>query len=181
MDYRDGALYSPRPFEGRVVRVDLATKEVTNVTTGWGVPIAVKFDSQGHLYAANQGNGELVRIDLTNPNTTTNREVIATLPVGWFDNLAFDKDDRLYISSASDATVLEVLPGGGFRTVSPGGMSLSTGLTVVAAPCTRSRRLGHCTATTPRPGQSGARFAPCTASGPSRRRRASPAGAISLC
>ena len=132
MDYRDGALYSPRPFEGRVVRVDLATKEVTNVTTGWGVPIAVKFDSQGHLYAANQGNGELVRIDLTNPNTTTNREVIARLPVGWFDNFAFDKDDRLYISSASDATVLEVLPGGGFRTVSPGGMSLSTGLTVVA-------------------------------------------------
>jgi sugar lactone lactonase YvrE len=131
MDYRDGALYSPRPFEGRVVRVDLATKAVTNVTTGWGVPIAVKFDSQGNLYAANQGNGELVRIDLTNPDTATNREVIARLPVGWFDNLAFDKDDRLYISSASEATVLEVLPGGGFRTVSPGGMSLSTGVAVL--------------------------------------------------
>jgi len=42
MDYRDGALYSPRPFEGRVVRVDLATKAVTNVTTvpvsPWGGP-----------------------------------------------------------------------------------------------------------------------------------------------
>jgi sugar lactone lactonase YvrE len=131
MDYREGALYSPRPFEGRVVRVDLATKAVTNVTTGWGVPIAVKFDSQGNLYAANQGNGELVRIDLANPNTITNREVIAKLPVGWFDNLAFDKDDRLYISSGSEATVLEVLPGGGFRTVSQGGMSAAMGLTVV--------------------------------------------------
>jgi sugar lactone lactonase YvrE len=130
-DYRDGALYSPRPFEGRVVRVDPTTKAVTNVTTGWGVPIAVKFDSQGNLYAANQGNGELVRIDLANPDPATNREVIARLPVGWFDNLAFDKDDRLYISSGSDATVLEVLPGGGFRTVSSGGMSLAIGVTVV--------------------------------------------------
>lgn len=131
MDYQNGALYSPRPFEGRVVRVDLATKAVTDVTTGWGVPIAVKFDSQGHLYAANQGNGELVRIDLANPDPANNREVVARLPIGWFDNLAFDKDDRLYISSASDATVLEVLPGGGFRTVSPGGMALSTGLAVL--------------------------------------------------
>jgi sugar lactone lactonase YvrE len=131
MDYRDGALYSPRPFEGRVVRVDLATKAVTDVTTGWGVPIAVKFDSQGNLYAANQGNGELVRIDLTNPDTANNREVIARLPVGWFDNFAFDKDDRLYISSGSEATVLEVLPGGKFRTVSPGGISVAMGLTVL--------------------------------------------------
>jgi sugar lactone lactonase YvrE len=137
MDYRDeplskdGALYSPRPFEGKVVRVDLATKEVSDVTTGWGVPIAVKFDSQGRLYAANMGNGELVRIDLTNPDTATNREVIARLPVGWFDNFAFDKDDRLYISSGSEATVLEVLPGGKFRTVSPGGFSVAMGLTVL--------------------------------------------------
>ena len=131
MDYRAGALYSPRPFEGRVVRVDLATKAVTDVTTGWGVPIAVKFDSQGNLYAANQGNGELVRIDLANPDKARNREVVATLPVGWLDNLAFDKDDRLYISSGSEATVLEVLPGGGFRTVSQGGMSAAMGLTVV--------------------------------------------------
>ncbi len=131
MDYRDGALYSPRPFQGRVVRVDLATKEVTDVTTGWGVPIAVKFDSQGNLYAANQGNGELVRIDLSNPDKANNREVVARLPVGWFDNFAFDKDDRLYISSGSEATVLEVLAGGGFRTVSQGGMSAAMGLTVV--------------------------------------------------
>jgi sugar lactone lactonase YvrE len=131
MDWWDGALYSPRVFEGRVVQVDIDTGDLTNVTVGWGVPIAVKFNSQGELHAANQANGEVVRIDLDDPDLSNNREVLAQLPVGWLDNLAFDENDRLYVSSFSDGTVLEVLPGGALRTVSPGGLIVPMGLAII--------------------------------------------------
>jgi sugar lactone lactonase YvrE len=127
MDWWDGALYSPRPFEARVVRVDVDTGDLTDVTTGWGVPVAVKFNSQGELHAVNQGNGEVVRIDLD----TGARTLLAQLPVGWLDNLAFDASDRLFVSSYSDGTVVEVLPDGSLRTVSPGGMTLPMGLALI--------------------------------------------------
>jgi sugar lactone lactonase YvrE len=131
MDWWDGALYSPRVFEGRVVEVDIDTGALTDVTTGWGVPIAVKFNSQGELHAANQGNGEVVRIDRDNPDLANNREVLAQLPAGWLDNMAFDANDRLFVSSFSDGAVLEVLPDGELRTVSPGGLIIPMGLAVI--------------------------------------------------
>ena len=127
MDWWDGALYSPRPFEARVVRVDIDTGALTDVTTSWGVPVAVKFNSLGELHAVNQGNGEVVRIDLD----TGARTLLAQLPVGWLDNLAFDANDRLFISSFSDGTVLEVLADASLRTVSPGGMIAPMGLAII--------------------------------------------------
>lgn len=131
MDWWDGALYSPRPFEGRVVQVDVDTGDLTDVTIDWGAPIAAKFNSQGELHAVNQGNGEVVRIDLDNPDLANNREVLAQLPVGWMDNMAFDENDRLFISSYTDGAVLEVLPGGELRTVSPGGQIVPMGLAIL--------------------------------------------------
>jgi sugar lactone lactonase YvrE len=122
MDYLDNALYTPRPYEGRIVKIDLAaaadnnnndniTIIISNVTTNWGgAPQALKFDSTGRLlYATNSALGQVVRIDLANPDTDNNREVIAEFPPGWIDNLAFDQDNRLYISSTSDATIVEIL------------------------------------------------------------------------
>ncbi len=130
------ALYSPRPFEDRVVRVDIATGATTDVTTGWGAPIAVKFGSDGSLYAGNDGSfadptGQVVRIDLDNPDKANNREVLATFPFGWIDNIALDKDDRIFVSSYTDGTIVEILDDGSLRTVSPGEMSLPMGVAVL--------------------------------------------------
>ncbi len=131
MDFSDGILYSPRPFEGRVVKVDVDTGDLTDLTTGWGVPIAVKFNSAGVLHAADQASGEVVRIDTANTDTSANREVLATLPEGWIDNIAFDKDDRLFVSSASDGAVVEILADGTIRTVLAGQFELPLGVAVI--------------------------------------------------
>jgi sugar lactone lactonase YvrE len=131
MDWWEGALYAPRVFEGRVVQVDIDSGALTDVTTGWGVPTGVAFDSHGAPHAVNQANGEVVRIDLGNPDRANNREVLAQLPFGWLDNLAFDANDRLFVSSFSDGAVLEVLPGGALRTVSPGGLIVPMGLAIL--------------------------------------------------
>ena len=127
MDWHNGKLYSPRWFEGRVVTVDIDTGELTDVTTDWGIPAAVKFNSLGELHAVNHGNGEVVRIDID----TGEREVLATFPENWLDNLAFDSNDRLFVSSATEGTVVEILESGEPREVSPGGMIAPMGLALI--------------------------------------------------
>mmetsp|Transcript_25532 Transcript_25532/g.55800 ORF Transcript_25532/g.55800 Transcript_25532/m.55800 type:complete len:592 (-) Transcript_25532:70-1845(-) len=133
MTYKDGALYTPRPFEGRVVKVDLTSDppRVTNVTTDMVSPNAVKFNSLGELAVTDTATGEVVLVDLAAPDTGTNRKVLAQFPSNYIDNLAFDMDDRLFVSSASNAAVTEILSDGGLRIVSPEGMSIPMGLAVV--------------------------------------------------
>lgn len=97
------------------------------MTTGWGAPAAVKFNSLGQLHAVNQGNGEVVIID----RSTGNRDVLAVFPYGWSDNLAFDSNDRLFVSSATDGTVAEILPDRSIRIVSPGGMTVPMGIALI--------------------------------------------------
>lgn len=132
MDWNDGALYGPQPLDDRVVRFDPDTGASTPVTTGWSVPIGVAFDSNGDLYALAQGVGEVVKIDLDNPDTENNRTVVATIPRAWADNITFSADDRLFISSATDSVIAEVdLADGSLRTVVPGQFQLPLGVAVI--------------------------------------------------
>ena len=155
MDYRDGALYAPRLFEGRVIRIDLqdddvATKlnstlipttpkatakitpSITDITTDVDRPVAVKFNSKGNLFVLDTNNGEVLKIDLEAKDKTSNAQVIATLPFKGVDNLAFDSSDRLFVSSWSTGSITEILEDGDLRVVVPGSFSSTTaGLAVV--------------------------------------------------
>jgi len=131
MSSSNGSLYAPQPFSDQVLRVDPDTGATEPVTTGWPIPIGTAVDSSGSLYALAQGVGEVVRIDLSNPDTANNRTVIAEIPVGWADNIAISGDDRIFISSASDSTVAEVLASGELRTVVPGQFELTNGVAVI--------------------------------------------------
>lgn len=131
MSWNDGFLYSPQPFEDRILRIDPDTGDITTVTENWPVPIGSAFDSQGNLYSLAQGVGEVVRIDIDNPDTLNNRTVVAEIPFAWADNIAIDADDRIYISSATDSSVSEVLADGSLRTVVPGQFQLAGGMNVI--------------------------------------------------
>ncbi len=124
MDFLDGELFTPRWFENRITRVDVETGAWQQVAELF-VPAAVKLDSRNRLHAVSQGNGEVVRID----RATGDVEVLATLEVG-LDNLAFDSQDRLFVSSVADAFVVEVKRDGRVRTVSPGGLNSPGSLAV---------------------------------------------------
>jgi sugar lactone lactonase YvrE len=73
----------------------------------------VKFDSQGNLYALDSSSGEVLQVDTTTGSLTR----IATLQAG-LDNLAFDSQDRLFVSNIVTGIVVEVLSDGTTRTVS---------------------------------------------------------------
>ena len=136
MSWHDGFLYSPQPFKDEVWRVDPNTGATEAVTTGWPVPIGTAFGSKGELYTLAQGVGEVVRIDLDPAaDTATNRTVIAKIPVAWADNIAVlqvdGRADRIFISSATDSTIAEVLPNGKLRIVVPGQFQMTLGVSVI--------------------------------------------------
>jgi len=127
----DGYLYGPIWTQGRVVRIDVDSDpfEMEPVADGFGTPAAVKFDSKGNLFVADQMLGEISRVD----TVTGDKQVVATGLSG-LDNLAFDSHDRLYVSHAGDGSIHQILPSGKTRTVSKGGMILPGGVAVIPHP-----------------------------------------------
>lgn len=133
MAYKDEALYTPRPFEGRVVKVDLSVRPavISNVTTSMVSPNAVKFDSKGNLHVLDTGSGEVAVVDREESNTDKNRKILAMFPMNSLDNLAFDANDRLFVSSTSDASITEILFHGEKQSVVDAGISITMGLALV--------------------------------------------------
>ena len=120
----DGRLYGPRWFVGEVVSYDVDTGERQTEATGFTVPAAIKFDSQGRLHVLDTGTGEVVRM------TEDGREVIGTLTPG-LDNFAFDDNDTVFVSSYTDGFIKRQNEDGSFTDLQPGGMSHPGGVAVI--------------------------------------------------
>ncbi len=121
----DGRLYGPRWFRGEVAKVDVDSGEVEMVADGFGVPAAVKFDSQGVLHVLDSLRGEVVRL-----GEGGSREVVARVQPG-LDNFAFDASDRLFISSFADGFIVEALSPDENRVVLQGGLNMPGGLALI--------------------------------------------------
>ena len=116
----DGFLYAPSWTAANILRIDVDScdesewcenEPIVNGTIP--MPSAVKFDSQGRLFALDSSSGQVLQVDVTTGSLT----VVAVLPSG-LDNLAFDSEDRLFVSNIATGVVVEVLPDGSTRTVS---------------------------------------------------------------
>jgi sugar lactone lactonase YvrE len=126
----DGFLYGPIVTQGKVVRIDVDTAEMTTVAQDFALPVAAKFDSAGQLYVGDQLKGEVVRVD----PSSGEKMVVATGLQG-LDNLALNAQDRLFVSSATDGFIVEVIEissEGKIRPVSPGGMMKTRGVAVLS-------------------------------------------------
>ena len=123
----DGKLYGPRWFRGEVVRVDVDSGEMETVASGFEVPAAVKFNSEGVLHVLDSLRGEVVRV-----GDDGGKEVVARVQPG-LDNFAFDTDDRLFISSFADGFIVEALSPEENRTVLAGGLNMPGGVTLIGS------------------------------------------------
>jgi len=123
----DGRLYGPRWFRGQVVSLDVDEGDMRVEATGFEVPAAVKFDSHGVLHVLDSMAGSVIRVE------GQKQTVVATLPPG-LDNLAFDANDRLFVSSFVDGTVWRVEADGSLKALQPGGMAHPGGLTAAQTP-----------------------------------------------
>ncbi len=126
----DGLLYGALMLAGRVVRIDVDAEPVTVETiadiTG---PFTAKFGPDGMLYVIERVGFTVQRVDPADGSHTT----YAQLPWGP-DNLAFNPDGRLFVSSYSDGALAEVLADGTVVTWIPGGMIMPIGLAVLPRP-----------------------------------------------
>ena len=122
----DGSLYGPRWFRGEVARVDVDTGTVETVASGFQIPAAVKFDSQGRLHVLDAQADEVVRVDVASGE----KHVVGRLGVGG-DNLVFDAADRLFVASRHDGSVVEITGPTTIREVVPGGLNTPGGLAYV--------------------------------------------------
>jgi sugar lactone lactonase YvrE len=124
----DGMLYSPQPFLGRIVRIDPETGAMAEVTDAFAAdpPTSVEFDSRGRLYASLSG-GSIVRVDAV----TGAYRLVTKIRDAVLDNMVFDARDRLFVSNSDDGSVYAVAPGGGVRTLIPGGLILPGGIALM--------------------------------------------------
>jgi sugar lactone lactonase YvrE len=125
----DGRLYGPRWFTGEVVSFDVDTKEMRVEASGFQTPASVKFNSKGELHVLDTSSGEVFRLD----DKGLGRQqsvLIATLTPG-LDNFAFDKTDRLFVSSFTDGFIKRVEADGSLTTLQPGGMAHPGGMALL--------------------------------------------------
>lgn len=129
----DGLIYAIPWLGDEIVRFDLENPEsVETAVGGLTMPFNLAFDSEGRLYAivgVDDATDAVVRLDLA----TGESEVLTTMHSLLY-GLAIDSRDRIFVSSAADGTIFEVLPAGGIRVVSPGGMILPSDVEVIARP-----------------------------------------------
>ena len=122
----DNTLYGPLFFKKKIIRVDLASGEVHDVATGFGVPAAVNIDQHGNLYVVDYKLGQVTRIRLADGD----REVLVELQPP-LDNLAIDSRGFIYVSNPAFNRITEIDPETRHtriivegRLSSPGGLAL---------------------------------------------------------
>jgi sugar lactone lactonase YvrE len=133
----DGRLYGPLFAGSIIISVNVGEPgdppsanpwmdgTIQVVSTGFKWPAATRFGPDGALYVVDQ-TGEVFSVN----HMTGDKTVIATLQDG-LDNLAFDSDGRMYISNADHGWIVQMLPSGQARTISPGGMINAQGVAVM--------------------------------------------------
>ncbi len=131
----DGKLYAPMPDYGAIVRIDVDSNplQVETVTDQIVRPVAVKFNSQNHLFAIDNFTGDIWKI-----NYQTGDKKRYTTTTAGMDNLAFDSRDRMFIANSIDGIVGQVYKSGLIRPLNRAGMSQPGGIAVMP----RENRLG---------------------------------------
>ncbi len=123
----DGRLYGPLWFRGEVVRVDVDSKAVEVVASGFRWPVAAAIDSRGRLFVADSGTGEVVRVD---PESGTKTVVARVEPS--IDNMTITDDDRLFVTNMASNGVYEIdVETGASRTVVEGALAMPAALELV--------------------------------------------------
>jgi sugar lactone lactonase YvrE len=119
----DNRLYGPRWFRGEVVSFNVDDNTMRLEASGFTTPAAVKFDKKGILHVLDTGTGEVIRVE------DGIKTVVATLSQG-LDNFAFDKNNRMFVSSFTDGFIKRVEADGSLTTLQPGGLAHPGGITL---------------------------------------------------
>jgi len=123
---RDGKLYGPLLYKGKVVKVDVDSGALQTVASGLRIPVAVNLDSRDNLYVPDTALGRILRVDIDSGEKT----LVATVREG-IDNLALNSRDELYITNMVDNAILRINTAtGAARTITASPLAVPGGLAV---------------------------------------------------
>ncbi len=124
---KDGYLYGPLLYKGKVVRIDVDNGKMTTLASGFKIPVAVNFDSNDNLYVADTALGRMLHIDIY----TGEKTLVATVEPG-IDNLALNSRDELYITNMNNNALIKInTRTGATRTVVQSEISVPGGLDLI--------------------------------------------------
>jgi len=123
---REGKLYGPLLYKGKVVKVDVDSGELETVASGLRIPVAVNLARRDNLYVPDTALGSILRVDIDSGEKT----LVATVREG-IDNLALNSRDELYITNMVDNAVLRINTAtGAARTITSSPLAVPGGLAV---------------------------------------------------
>ncbi|GAA2354354.1 SMP-30/gluconolactonase/LRE family protein [Saccharopolyspora halophila] len=100
----DGLLYYPHMITGQVWRVGLDGGDAEQVAAEVHEPVAVRFDREGVLHVLSRGEeGIVTRID-----PDTGRREVTRTGVAGMDNAAFDRENRMLVSSFASGGITAI-------------------------------------------------------------------------
>lgn len=124
---KDGYLYGPLLYKGKVVRIDVDSGAMTTLASGFKIPVAVNLDSNDKLYVADTALGRMLRVDIHSGEKT----LVATVEPG-IDNLTLNSRDELYITNMNDNALIKInTRTGATRTVVRSDISVPGGLDLI--------------------------------------------------
>ena len=136
---KDGRIYGPLWNQGQLIAINVDTRATEVIAEGFKVPSSVRIDSHGNLWTVDYARGELVRVDAKTHAKTIAAERPNLKPV--LDNLAIDKQDRIYISNSADNSIQiyegydpATGAGGKLRALTAGRLSVPGGMTMAKGP-----------------------------------------------
>jgi sugar lactone lactonase YvrE len=120
-------MYGALMMQARVVKIDVDAAPVTVETVAGNIPgpFNVKFGPDGMLYVLERAGFTVQRMD----PATGAHSTYAALSFGP-DSIAFAPNGALFVTSYSDGLVAVVLPDGSIQTVVPGGLTITSGISV---------------------------------------------------
>ncbi|NYI03459.1 Vgb family protein [Allostreptomyces psammosilenae] len=123
----DGHLYYPHMVTNQVWRIAPDGGAPELVAEGVHEPVAVRFDLGGVLHVLSRGvEGIVTRLDLHGTGSRT----LVTSGVAGLDNAAFDRENRMFVSSYASGGIVEMHPDGRIREIVPRGFDGPYGVTI---------------------------------------------------
>jgi sugar lactone lactonase YvrE len=101
----DKCLYGPIMATGKVARINIDTREITEVAAGFNLPTSVRIERNGRLIVVDYRAREVVRV---NPQSGQ-KTLIASLP-SMIDNSAIAEDGTIYVSTPSRNGITAIDP-----------------------------------------------------------------------